>query len=104
MVRNRSTATPSFSADDERSIICDRGLLLFDGAHVAPSRPLAEPRGELRELPFDAYGVDFDASVIQVAGVAVQAELSRRALREVSVTDALHTAADEPAAGLLRVL
>src|ERR1051326_5868771 len=104
MVRNRSAAAPNFSADDERCIIANRGLLLLDRAHVAPSRSLTERSGELGQLACGTDGVDFDAPVGKIARIAGEPEIASGALREVAVADALYASADEPATAVLRLL
>ncbi len=48
------------------------------------------------KLIYGPDGIDFDAPVVQIAGVPGQPEFHRRALREVAISDALHPPPDDP--------
>jgi hypothetical protein len=52
--------------------------------------------GQFGELASGTGGVDFDAPVVEIAGVPGEAKFEGGALREVAVAHALHTPADEP--------
>ncbi len=62
--------------------------------------PLVQHAGQFGEFVYGADGVDFDAPVVEIAGVAGEAEIDGGALREVAIADALHAAADEPSLGV----
>src|SRR5664279_4366905 len=96
MTRNRRAAIPMRLRNSERSIFLDCRLLFFDAADVAPARSLVQFAGELRKLVDGAHGVNFDASVVEIAGIAREPEFGGGALGEVAITHALHAAADEP--------
>ena len=88
------------SRDSEGSIFLDCRLLFFDAADLAPSRAAVKHAGEFAKLGYRADGVDLDAPVVQVAGVARQPKFHRRPLCEVAVANSLHASADEPAFGV----
>jgi len=75
----------------------DRRFLLFDSADVGPSRTAVKERREFLQLIGWTGGVDFDTSVVEIPGVPRKTQRLCRFLREIAVSDALHTAADEPA-------
>ena len=77
----------------------DGRLLLVNAANVGPSGTAMEESGEGGELGRWTDGVDFDAPIVEVAGVAGEAKLSGGALGEVAIADALNAAADKPAPG-----
>jgi hypothetical protein len=52
--------------------------------------------GQFGEFGRGANGVDLDAPVVEIAGVAGEAKLYGRALREVALAHTLHAPADEP--------
>jgi hypothetical protein len=89
-------------ADSEGIIRCDCRLLFFYAADVGPARSTIEQAGENRELGCGADSVNFDAAVIEVAGVAGESEFDGGALGEVAIADPLDTATDIPAPGYLR--
>src|SRR5664279_4824856 len=82
--------------NSEGSIFLDCRLLFFDAAHVAPSRAAVQHAGQFGELGYGADGVDFDAPVVEIAGVAREPEFHGGALREVAIADARHAPTDEP--------
>ena len=82
--------------DSEGSILLDCRLLFLDAADVAPARTVVQHAGQFREFGRGADGVDFDAPVVEIAGVPGEAKFDGRALREVAVAHALHAPADEP--------
>src|SRR5450759_3433411 len=96
MTRNRRAAIRRRLRDSERSIFLDCRLLFLDAADVAPPRAAVQHAGPLRQLGYGADGVDFDAPVVEIAGIAREAKFHGRALREIAVADALHAPADEP--------
>src|ERR1043166_968325 len=103
MVTKSSAATPSL-ADLERSIIADLGLLLFYGAHVAPSRSRPQHSRKLVQFLRRAGRVHFDSSIVQIARVPRQPQPRRRPLRKIPESHALHPPANQPPPRLLRHL
>jgi predicted transcriptional regulator len=75
------------------------GFLFFNSADIGPARTLAEAGGEIGEFIGWSGGVDFDAAVIQIAGVASETEGGCGLLGEVAEADALDASANHPAAG-----
>ena len=82
----------------------DRGLLFVDAADVGPSGAAMEEAGECGEFGRGTDGVDFDAPIVEVAGVAGEPEFNGGALGEVAIADTLNAAADVPAPGFLPVI
>ena len=81
--------------------ILDRRLLFFvDAADVRPAGAAVQHAGQFGELATGADGVDFDAAVVEIAGVAGEAEFDGGALGEVAIAYALDSARDVPAAGV----
>jgi hypothetical protein len=83
--------------DVEGIIGRDRGLLFLDAADIAPTRAEVEEAGEFGELGCGADGVDFDAAIVEIAGIPGEAELDGGALGKVAIPDTLDAAADDPA-------
>jgi hypothetical protein len=75
-------------------VVMDGGFLLFDAAHVREAGAFPEEVYEFGELRGGADGVDFDAAVVEIAGVAGQTELGGGAFDEVAESDALDASAD----------
>jgi hypothetical protein len=75
------------------------GLLLFNMADIGPAGALVEQGEVLGEQVRGADGVDFDAAVVEVAGVTPDAHPVGVVLGEVAVADPLHAAADQVTAG-----
>src|ERR1019366_7559218 len=86
--------------DSEGSMFLDCSLLFLDAVDFAPPRAAVQHARQFGELGYRADGVDLDAPVVQIAGVARQPKLHGRPLREVAVTNSLHASADEPAFGV----
>src|ERR1035438_1114138 len=84
--------------DPERGMFQYRRLPLFHATHVAPERTAIQASGEFLEQVQGADGVDFDATIVQIARVACEAEFGGGALGEVTITDALHASAHKPEA------
>ncbi len=76
------------------------GFLFFNSANVGPSRALAEAGGEIGQLVVRSGGVDFDAAIIEIAGVAGESQAGSGVPGEVAETDALNASANQPAASL----
>ena len=70
----------------------DRGFLFVNAADVGPTGAAMEEAGEGGELGRGSDGVDFDAPVVEVAGVAGEAQFSGGALGEVAISDTLNAA------------
>src|SRR5215475_8954225 len=96
MHTNSSRAMRRRLVDAEGFILRDRRLLFLDAAHVRPSRTAVKQAGEHRQLRRRPDGVDLHAPVLEIAGVACEAEFDGGALRVIAITDALHTAANAP--------
>ena len=62
--------------------------------HVGPAWPGPEKAGQIRELRAAADGVNFDTTIIEIAGETVDTEARRFALHEIPKTHSLHTPPD----------
>src|SRR5260370_1557875 len=82
--------------DSKRSIFLDCRLLFLDAADIAPLRAAMQHPCQLRKLVYGSDGVDFDAPVVEIAGVPATAESHRRSLREVAIANTLHASAYDP--------
>src|SRR6185437_16595304 len=96
-LREGTIVSGASARDLEAGILLYCGILLVDTADVAPARTGMQGAREFREGSFVAGRVHFHAAVIQIAGVAGQAEALRMLLGEVSESDSLYVAANEPA-------
>src|ERR1035437_506537 len=96
MTRNRRAAIRMRLRDSEGSIFLDCRLLFFDAADVAPLWAVVQHPREFGKFGYRADGVDFDAPVVEIAGIAREPKFNGRALREVAIAHALHAPADEP--------
>lgn len=90
--------------DSKRSIFLDCRFLFLHAAYIAPLWAAMQHPGQLRKPVYGSDGIDFDAPVVEIAGVSGQAEFHRRALREVAVADALHAPAYDPPLGVIRLV
>ena len=72
------------------------GLNFGDLSHGGKRRASLQFTGEVAKLVGGADSVDLYAPVVEIAGVAGEAELNGCALCEVAIADALHASADEP--------
>jgi hypothetical protein len=75
------------------------GFLFFNSADIGPARTLAEEGSEIGEFVRCSSGVHFDAAVVEIAGVAGEAEGGCGLPGEVAEADALDGSANHPAAG-----
>src|SRR4051812_21324750 len=100
MMAKRRAAIPRRLRDSEGCILLDCRLLFLDAANVAPTRAAMQHAGEFGEFGGGADGVDFDAPVVEIAGIPGEAKLDGGALGEVAIADALHAPADDPSFGV----
>jgi hypothetical protein len=84
--------------DLERSVLLHGGFLFFNSADIGPARTLAEAGGEIGEFFGWSGGVDFDASIVEIAGISGEPEGGCGVLREVAESDALDGSANHPSA------
>src|ERR1035437_754429 len=84
MTRNSRAAIRRRLRDSEGSIFLDCRLRFVDAADIAPPRAAVQHAGEFGKLGHGADGVDLDAPVVEVAGVARQPKFNGRPLGEVA--------------------
>src|ERR1017187_1500408 len=82
--------------DSERSIFLDCSLLFFDAADIAPPGSAVQHTGQFVKPGYGANGVDLDAAIVEIAGIAGETKFHSGPLCEVAVADALDAPADEP--------
>ena len=82
----------------KRAVRARLGRLFIDTLHFGPSGAFIEQTGQLGEFFLGAYGVDFDASIVQIASVSGEAQFGGRMLGEIPEPDALYPSANEPSA------
>jgi len=87
----------------ERFVLLHAGRPLFNPADIGPCWTTAQHPGELRKPLLRPNGIDFDAAVLEIAGVARQAQRLSRFLRKIAESNALHAPVDPPAASDARL-
>ena len=86
-------------ADGKAGMLLERGFRFVDPADFGPPRAFPEMTGQLGKLIGIAGRVDFNAAIIQIANVSMDAKRMGGALDKVAKTDALYLAADTIQAG-----
>src|SRR5881396_641386 len=94
-----ATPGPRSALDAEGTILLDCGFLFLDTAHVGEPRSLPQTLVHFRKFRRRTHRVHFHPSIVQIAGVAGELQLSRYALNEVAVTDSLDSPTNEIAPG-----
>ena len=84
--------------DLEGTVTGETGFLLLHAVDFRPTGPAMQYGSKFRKTGFRADRIDLHAPVIQITDIPGKAEFACRALDEVAEADALHTAANQPAA------